>query len=77
MGRIDFDDLQGTRNYSGQRAYSQSKLANIMFTSELARHLDGSGVTAASLHPASCALTSGPKTRPGISQPLAAWSGPS
>ena len=29
MGRIDFDDLQGARNYSGQRAYSQSKLANV------------------------------------------------
>ena len=36
-GRIDFDDLQGERNYSGQRAYSQSKLASVMFTYELAR----------------------------------------
>src|SRR3954468_11427880 len=35
-GRIDVDDLQGERNYSGQRAYSQSKLANVMFTYELA-----------------------------------------
>jgi len=34
-GRIDFDDLQGERNYSGQRAYSQSKLANVIFTYEL------------------------------------------
>jgi NAD(P)-dependent dehydrogenase (short-subunit alcohol dehydrogenase family) len=51
MGRIDFDDLQGGRNYSGQRAYSQSKLANVMFTNELARRLDGTGVTANSLHP--------------------------
>src|ERR1039458_4837126 len=34
MGRIDFDDLQGERNRSGQRAYSQSKLANVMFTCE-------------------------------------------
>jgi retinol dehydrogenase-14 len=50
-GRIDFDDLQGGRNYSGQRAYSQSKLANILFTNELARRLDGSGVSATSLHP--------------------------
>ena len=51
MGRIDFDDLQGAHNYSGQRAYNQSKLANIMFTNELARRLEGTGVTANSLHP--------------------------
>src|SRR5205807_7503785 len=51
MGRIDFDDLQGARNYSGQRAYNQSKLATIMFTNELARRLEGTGVTANSLHP--------------------------
>src|SRR6476659_11132180 len=50
-GRIDFDDLQGERDYSGQRAYSQSKLANVMFTYELARHLAGTGVTATVLHP--------------------------
>jgi retinol dehydrogenase 14 len=50
-GRIDFDDLQGKRNYSGQRAYSQSKLANVMFTYELARRLAGTGVTATVLHP--------------------------
>ena len=51
MGRIAFDDLQGTRNYSGQRAYSQSKLASVMFTNELARRLAGTGVTANCLHP--------------------------
>ena len=50
-GRIDFDDLQGERDYSGQRAYSQSKLANVMFTYELSRRLDGTGVTATVLHP--------------------------
>lgn len=50
-GRIDFDDLQGARAYSGQRAYSQSKLANVMFTMELARRLEGTGVTATCLHP--------------------------
>jgi retinol dehydrogenase 14 len=50
-GRIEFDDLQGTRNYSGQRAYSQSKLANVMFTYELARRLRGTGVTATCVHP--------------------------
>jgi NAD(P)-dependent dehydrogenase (short-subunit alcohol dehydrogenase family) len=51
MGRIDFDDLQGEHAYSGQRAYNQSKLANVLFTYELARRLDGSGVTANVLHP--------------------------
>ena len=51
MGRVDFDDLQSARHYSGQRAYNQSKLANIMFTNELARRLAGTGVTANSLHP--------------------------
>ena len=50
-GRIDFDDLQGSTTYSGQRAYSASKLANVMFTYELARRLDGTGVTATVLHP--------------------------
>jgi retinol dehydrogenase 14 len=51
MGRIDFDDLQGEASYSGQRAYNQSKLANVLFTYELARRLEGSGVTANVLHP--------------------------
>jgi retinol dehydrogenase-14 len=51
MGRIDFDDLQGARKYSGQQAYNQSKLANVMFTYELARRLQGSGVTATVVHP--------------------------
>jgi len=50
-GRIDFDDLQGERNYSGQRAYSQSKLANVLFTYELAKRLDPGAVTANALHP--------------------------
>ena len=51
MGRIDFDDLMGERAYSGQGAYNQSKLANVMFTYELARRIDGTGVTATVLHP--------------------------
>jgi NAD(P)-dependent dehydrogenase (short-subunit alcohol dehydrogenase family) len=50
-GRIDFDDLHGSAGYSGQRAYNASKLANVMFTYELARRLDGTGVTATVLHP--------------------------
>jgi NAD(P)-dependent dehydrogenase (short-subunit alcohol dehydrogenase family) len=51
MGHIAFDDLHGVRHYLGQRAYNQSKLANIMFTTELARRLEGTGVTATTLHP--------------------------
>jgi retinol dehydrogenase 14 len=50
-GRIDFDDLQGERAYSGSRAYNQSKLANVLFTYELARRLRGTSVTANALHP--------------------------
>jgi len=50
-GRIDFDDLQGERSYSGARAYNQSKLANLLFTYELARRLQTTSVTANALHP--------------------------
>ena len=48
---IDFDDLQGEKRYRGAKAYSQSKLANVLFTYELARRLRGTGVTANCLHP--------------------------
>ncbi len=48
---IDFDDVMLERDYSGGRAYAQSKLALIMFTLDLAEELNGSGVTANSLHP--------------------------
>lgn len=48
---IPFDDLQSSARYSGMRVYGESKLANILFTLELARRLAGSGVTANSLHP--------------------------
>ncbi|MCS7012278.1 MAG: SDR family oxidoreductase [Chloroherpetonaceae bacterium] len=48
---INFDDLQGEKSYSAWRAYSQSKLANVLFTYELARRLAGTGVTANCLHP--------------------------
>jgi NAD(P)-dependent dehydrogenase (short-subunit alcohol dehydrogenase family) len=49
---IDFADLMLTRGYSGTRAYCQSKLAQIMFTIDLADELRGSGVTVNALHPA-------------------------
>jgi NAD(P)-dependent dehydrogenase (short-subunit alcohol dehydrogenase family) len=50
-GTIDFDDLQGEKGYEGPKAYSQSKLADVLFTYELARRLEGTGVTANCLHP--------------------------
>ena len=49
--RLDFDDLQSARKFSGFVAYGRSKLCNILFTRELARRLTGSGVTANCLHP--------------------------
>ena len=48
---IDWGDVEGKKSYSAWRAYSQSKLANVLFTRELARRLEGSGVTANCLHP--------------------------
>ena len=49
--RIAFDNLQGERGYSGWGAYAQSKLANLLFTYELARRLNKTGITANALHP--------------------------
>lgn len=48
---IIFDDLMITRNYNAMKAYSQSKLGNIMFTYELAKRLQGQPVTVSVLHP--------------------------
>jgi NAD(P)-dependent dehydrogenase (short-subunit alcohol dehydrogenase family) len=67
---IDFGDLQSERRYRGMRAYGQSKLANLMFTYELARRLAGSGVTVNAVHPGLVATTWGsagiPLLRAGI-----------
>jgi len=49
--RLDFDDLQLVKDFSAMKAYSRSKLCNILFTRELARRLHGTGVTANCLHP--------------------------
>ena len=51
MGHINFSDLQGERKYGGWKSYSQSKLANVLFTYELARRLEGTGVTVNCVHP--------------------------
>jgi NAD(P)-dependent dehydrogenase (short-subunit alcohol dehydrogenase family) len=50
-GGIPFDDLQSTQRYASMRVYGMSKLANMLFTNELALRLAGKGVTANSLHP--------------------------
>ncbi|MFP2934327.1 SDR family NAD(P)-dependent oxidoreductase, partial [Pyxidicoccus sp. 3LG] len=50
-GKLDFDDLQSERGYIAFRVYGTSKLANILFTRALAKRLEGTGVTANSLHP--------------------------
>jgi len=50
-GTLNFDDLQSERSYSPGRVYSMTKLANILFTRELARRVQQSGITANCLHP--------------------------
>jgi NAD(P)-dependent dehydrogenase (short-subunit alcohol dehydrogenase family) len=50
-GRIDFDDLQCEQRFSWSRALAQSKLADVLFTYELARRLEGTGVTCNALNP--------------------------
>jgi len=51
VAKLNWDDLQMEKNYSSFKAYSNSKLANILFTKELAKRLEGTNVTAVSLHP--------------------------
>lgn len=64
---INFDDLMGEKGYDGMRANNQSKLAMVLFTYELARQLDGTGVTANCLHPGAVA-TGGPLKDPDLSK---------
>ena len=58
-GTIDFDDLGGERSYRSMRIYGRSKLANILFTYELARRLEGTRVTVNCLHPGAVATRLG------------------
>jgi NAD(P)-dependent dehydrogenase (short-subunit alcohol dehydrogenase family) len=69
-GAIDFDDLQSETKYSTQGAYSQSKLANVLFTYELERRLKGSGVTANVVHPGAVRTGFGSTA----SAPFVSWS---
>lgn len=55
QGTLDFDDIGFERGYGIMKAYSRSKLANVLFTTELARRLDGKGVTVNALHPGAVA----------------------
>ena len=50
-GPLDFADLDSSEDWAGMRAYGRSKLGNVMFSHELARRLDGSGVTVNAMHP--------------------------
>jgi NAD(P)-dependent dehydrogenase (short-subunit alcohol dehydrogenase family) len=50
-GHIDFDDLQEKRKYSAMKSYCQAKLAQVLFTHELAKRLEGTGVTVNCVHP--------------------------
>lgn len=67
--RLDFNDLQNERAYQGWRVYSQSKLANLLFTYELARRLEGSGMTVNALHPGFVATRFG-RSNGGLFDPL-------
>jgi NAD(P)-dependent dehydrogenase (short-subunit alcohol dehydrogenase family) len=78
MGRIDFDNLQGERSYSGSRAYDQSKLANVLFTYELARRLQAGAVTvtANALHPGVVNTSFGAEDPGGIQRLLVPFARP-
>lgn len=59
FGRIDLDDLQSENGYGAMRVYGTSKLANLLFTTELARRLEGTGVTTNAVHPGAVATRLG------------------
>lgn len=67
--QLDLPNLANPRSYNGWKAYSQSKLANVLFTYELARRLGDSGVTANVLHPGFVATNFG-MSNGGIFKPL-------
>jgi len=58
-GPLNFLDLDSSNDWAGMRAYGRSKLANVMFSYELARRLDGSGVTVNAVHPGLVATSFG------------------
>lgn len=60
---LDFDNLQGERRYGGWSAYKRSKLANLLFTYELARRIEGGSVSVNALHPGFVATDIGVRNR--------------
>ena len=59
FGKLDLGDLQNEKGFAAMRVYGQSKTANILFTRELARRLEGTGVTVNALHPGAVATRLG------------------
>lgn len=72
QGRIRFDDLGATRGYQGFIQYCNSKLANVLFTYELARRLEGTGVVAHAVHPGVVRSSLGMNNR-GVVRTLWKW----
>jgi NAD(P)-dependent dehydrogenase (short-subunit alcohol dehydrogenase family) len=71
VGReLDFDDLQMVQHYQGMEAYGRSKLANLYFTYELARRLDGTGVTVNTVHPGFVGTNIGADNIPLLGKPI-------
>lgn len=70
FGKIHFDDLQSSKKYRVFGAYGQSKLANLLFTEELASRLQGSGVTVNAVHPGAISTNLGIDRNTGFGKPL-------
>lgn len=69
---LDFEDLDTKQNYGIMKAYGRSKLANIMFTYELVRRLEGTGVTANALHPGAVSTSLGSNNEVWYARPVLA-----
>lgn len=69
---IDFDDLNTSKDYGFMKAYGRSKLANVMFTYELARRLEGTGVMANALHPGAVSTNFGSNNTVWYARPMLA-----
>ncbi|OPX44376.1 (S)-1-phenylethanol dehydrogenase [Ruminiclostridium hungatei] len=70
MGKIHFEDINLTRGYNVMSAYGQSKLANLLFTRELARRLEGTGITVNCAHPGAVATSMGVDRKTGFGKSL-------
>ena len=69
---LDFDDLGTKQSYGFMKAYGRSKLANVLFTYELARRLEGTGITANALHPGAVATSFGSNNTVWYARPMLA-----